>query len=104
MYINFNLFFGEGPNGSRKGHQLWNLAFMLCMVPCGVCAEVDEWEIAPTFSELFANTSITFLKDTVKAVSPSDSGNGYGSLASSASKSAGGTVFLDGGAEVDYDW
>ncbi|CAM6090553.1 unnamed protein product [Calypogeia fissa] len=65
--------------------------------------EVDGWEIAPTFAELLSNTSVKFIKDTVKAVLPYDSRSGNSSQ-TPESKSTGGTVFLDGGDYVDYDW
>ncbi|KAG6551239.1 hypothetical protein Mapa_007165 [Marchantia paleacea] len=65
--------------------------------------EVDEWEIAPTFAELLANTHVEFVKDSVKAVSPSDQVRENGSLASSRG-ATGGTVLLESGTRVDYDW
>ncbi len=66
-------------------------------------AEVDSWEIAPTFKELLLNTSIQFLRDTVKSVQPSNAVNGKPFLATS-DRDVGGTVYLGSGTEVEYDW
>ncbi|CAK9257160.1 unnamed protein product [Sphagnum jensenii] len=65
--------------------------------------EVDSWEIAPTFKELLLNTSIQFLRDTVKSVQPSNAVNGKPFLATS-DRDVGGTVYLGSGTEVEYDW
>ncbi|KAK7399342.1 hypothetical protein VNO78_10524 [Psophocarpus tetragonolobus] len=62
--------------------------------------EVDEWEIAPRFSDLLANTSVQFFKDRVKVLHPSDHWGMYGSKASSC----GGTVHLESGLLIEYDW
>ncbi|XP_057417534.1 alternative NAD(P)H-ubiquinone oxidoreductase C1, chloroplastic/mitochondrial isoform X2 [Lotus japonicus] len=62
--------------------------------------EVDEWEIAPRFSDLLANTSVRFLKDRVKLLHPSDHGGMNGSKASTS----GGTVHLESGLHIEYDW
>ncbi|KAE9602755.1 putative NADH:ubiquinone reductase (non-electrogenic) [Lupinus albus] len=59
--------------------------------------EVEEWEIAPRFSDLLANTSVQFFKDRVTLLQPSDH------LGSNAS-SCGGTVHLDSGLLIEYDW
>ncbi|KAG5029847.1 hypothetical protein AAZX31_05G182200 [Glycine max] len=62
--------------------------------------EVDEWEIAPRFSDLLANTSVQFFKDRVKVLNPSDHWGMNGSKASSC----GGTVHLESGLLIEYDW
>lgn len=61
--------------------------------------EVDEWEIAPRFSDLLANTSVQFFKDRVKVLNPSDHWGMNGSKASSC----GGTVHLESGLLIEYD-
>ncbi|KAL5704394.1 NADH:ubiquinone reductase (non-electrogenic) [Ranunculus cassubicifolius] len=62
--------------------------------------EVDAWEIAPRFSELLANTSVQFVQDRVKTVTPSDhlGRNGTTKLIS------GGKVHLQSGICIEYDW
>ncbi|KAL4391564.1 hypothetical protein HN51_012794 [Arachis hypogaea] len=62
--------------------------------------EVDEWEIAPRFSDLLVNTSVVFLKDRVKCLHPSDNWRTNESKASSC----GGTVHLESGLLIEYDW
>ncbi|CAL5214626.1 unnamed protein product [Lathyrus oleraceus] len=62
--------------------------------------EVDEWEIAPRFSDLLANTGVQFLKDRVKVLKPSDHLGVNGSNASTR----GGTVHLESGLHIEYDW
>ncbi|KAI5384122.1 variant 3, Nuclear pore complex subunit, partial [Lathyrus oleraceus] len=62
--------------------------------------EVDEWEIAPRFSDLLANTGVQFLKDKVKVLKPSDHLGVNGSNASTR----GGTVHLESGLHIEYDW
>lgn len=62
--------------------------------------EVDEWEIAPRFSDLLANTGVQFLKDRVKVLQPSDHLGVNGSNASTH----GGTVHLESGLHIEYDW
>lgn len=59
--------------------------------------EVDAWEIAPRFSDLLANTSVLFHQDKAKLLYPSDH---YGPTQSSL----GGTVLLESGLLVEYDW
>ena len=61
---------------------------------------MDEWEIAPRFSDLLANTSVLFFKDRVKFLHPSDN---YG-MNGSKSSSCGGTVHLESGLLIEYDW
>ncbi|MED6111347.1 Nuclear pore complex subunit [Stylosanthes scabra] len=63
--------------------------------------EVDEWEIAPRFSDLLVNTSIVFFKDRVKCLHPSD--NWRMNESPKASSSAG-TVHLESGLLIEYDW
>ncbi|XP_028786585.1 alternative NAD(P)H-ubiquinone oxidoreductase C1, chloroplastic/mitochondrial [Neltuma alba] len=62
--------------------------------------EVDEWEIAPRFLDLLANTSVQFLQDRVKLLQPSDHFGMDGQPASSC----GGTVHLESGLSIEYDW
>ncbi|ERN00956.1 alternative NAD(P)H-ubiquinone oxidoreductase C1, chloroplastic/mitochondrial isoform X1 [Amborella trichopoda] len=62
--------------------------------------EVDAWEIAPRFSELLANTSVQFFQDKVKRVSPCDNLRKNGSFG----LDSGGTVHLESGVLVEYDW
>jgi hypothetical protein len=63
-------------------------------------AEVDAWEIAPRFSELLANTGIQFLRDRVKMLHPADHLGMNGSTGSCS----GGTVVLESGLLIEYDW
>lgn len=62
--------------------------------------EVDVWEIAPRFSDLLANTGVQFFQDRVKTLHPSDhlGMNGPGSSV------PGGTVLLESGFLIEYDW
>ncbi|KAG8076903.1 hypothetical protein GUJ93_ZPchr0006g43119 [Zizania palustris] len=61
--------------------------------------EVDVWEIAPSFTELLKNTSIQFVKDSVKLLHPSDHfRSGSGGLCT------GGAVHLESGTVIEYDW
>ncbi|CAN8256818.1 unnamed protein product [Cochlearia groenlandica] len=62
--------------------------------------EVDVWEIAPRFSDLLTNTGIQFLRDRVKTLLPCDhlGVNGTGSSVT------GGTVLLESGFNIEYDW
>ncbi|ESW31875.1 hypothetical protein PHAVU_002G275600 [Phaseolus vulgaris] len=62
--------------------------------------EVDEWEIAPRFLDLLANTSVQFFKDRVKVLHPSDH---WGMNVSKTSR-CGGTVHLESGLLIEYDW
>lgn len=70
------------------------------MKVCSSYAEVDSWEIAPRFSELLANTSVQFFKDTVKLLRPSDHLGVNGPTISMS----GGTVLLESGLVIEYDW
>lgn len=62
--------------------------------------EVDAWEIAPRFSDLLVNTTVQFLKDRVKLLSPSDHAGMNGRTVSGC----GGTVQLESGLVIEYDW
>lgn len=62
--------------------------------------EVDTWEIAPRFADLLGNTNVQFLQDRVKSLVPSDH---YG-LAKPPTSGSGGTVHLESGVRVEYDW
>lgn len=65
--------------------------------------EVDLWEVAPLFKDLLAGTSIQFQKDRVKTVLPCD-GLRRSTGGSSTSKDIGGTVLLESGLKIEYDW
>ncbi|RLM54429.1 hypothetical protein C2845_PM10G08490 [Panicum miliaceum] len=61
--------------------------------------EVDVWEIAPSFTELLKNTSVQFVRDSVKLLRPSDHfrrepGESW----------TGGVVHLESGTVIEYDW
>lgn len=58
------------------------------------------WEIAPRFSDLLTNTGIQFLRDRVKTLLPCD---GLG-VNGSQSSVTGGTVLLESGFNIEYDW
>ncbi|KAL4379013.1 hypothetical protein GQ457_02G010180 [Hibiscus cannabinus] len=62
--------------------------------------EVDAWEIAPRFSELLANTGVQFLQDKVKLLHPSD----HWGMNGNKQSSSGGTVLLESGLLIEYDW
>ncbi|XP_057972466.1 alternative NAD(P)H-ubiquinone oxidoreductase C1, chloroplastic/mitochondrial isoform X2 [Malania oleifera] len=61
--------------------------------------EVDTWEIAPRFSDLLENTSIQFFQDRVKFLHPCDH---FG--VSRPEYSSGGTIYLESGLQIEYDW
>ncbi|KAL5555245.1 hypothetical protein UlMin_037481 [Ulmus minor] len=63
--------------------------------------EVDEWEIAPRFSDLLSSTSVLFFQDRVKSLHPSDH---WGMNGPTATSSCGGTVHLESGLLIEYDW
>lgn len=65
--------------------------------------EVDPWEIAPSFTELLKSTSIQFIKDKVKLLQSSDHLDSPGKISLGRS-SSGGTVLLESGVLVEYDW
>lgn len=62
--------------------------------------EVDAWEIAPRFADLLANTGVQFFKDRVKLLCPSDHLGVNGPMTCTC----GGTVLLESGLIVEYDW
>lgn len=62
--------------------------------------EVDEWEIAPRFSDLLANTAVQFFKDRVKSLI---SRYHVGTNGQTVSDSAG-VVHLESGLLLEYDW
>ncbi|PRQ18093.1 putative NADH:ubiquinone reductase (non-electrogenic) [Rosa chinensis] len=62
--------------------------------------EVDAWEIAPRFSDLLANTNVLFFQDKVKLLYPSD----HLVINGPAKSSAGGSVLLESGLLIEYDW
>ncbi|GAA0187068.1 hypothetical protein LIER_34356 [Lithospermum erythrorhizon] len=62
--------------------------------------EVDTWEIAPRFTDLLGSTNVRFLKDRVKSLFPSDNYR----LASPPTFGSAGTVHLESGVRVEYDW
>ncbi|GAY48222.1 hypothetical protein CUMW_110090 [Citrus unshiu] len=62
--------------------------------------EVDAWEIAPRFADLLANTGVQFFKDRVKLLCPSDHLGVNGPMTCTH----GGTVLLESGLIVEYDW
>ncbi|GLT30502.1 hypothetical protein SLA2020_052980 [Shorea laevis] len=62
--------------------------------------EVDAWEIAPRFLDLLTNTDVKFFKDRAKLLHPSDYLVAEGPKGSSCA----GTVLLDSGLLIEYDW
>ncbi|KAH6833487.1 dehydrogenase C1 [Perilla frutescens var. hirtella] len=62
--------------------------------------EVDEWEIAPCFSDLLSNTTVQFFKDRVQSLHPSD----HLGMDVAALSQAAGTVHLQSGLLIEYDW
>lgn len=62
--------------------------------------EVDAWEIAPRFSDLLANTNVLFIQDKVKLLYPSD----HLGMNGPAKSSVGGSVLLESGLLIEYDW
>lgn len=61
---------------------------------------MDEWEIAPRFTDLLASTGVLFFQDNVKSLHPSDH---YG-MNGPAKSSCGGTIHLESGFLIEYDW
>uniref|UniRef100_A0ACD6APB8 Uncharacterized protein n=1 Tax=Avena sativa TaxID=4498 RepID=A0ACD6APB8_AVESA len=61
--------------------------------------EVDVWEIAPYFTELLKNTSVQFVKDSVKLLRPSDH-----LRREPGGSCTGGVVHLESGTVIEYDW
>ncbi|XP_020554212.1 alternative NAD(P)H-ubiquinone oxidoreductase C1, chloroplastic/mitochondrial [Sesamum indicum] len=62
--------------------------------------EVDEWEVAPRFSDLLSNTDVQFFKDRVQSLHPSD----HFQMDGAAMSHAAGTVHLESGLLIEYDW
>lgn len=65
--------------------------------------EVDLWEVAPSFQDLLGATSIHFQQDRVKKVLPCD-GSRRSMSQDSTSKEIGGTVILESGLQIEFDW
>lgn len=61
--------------------------------------EVDVWEIAPYFTELLKNTSVQFVKDSVRLLRPSDH-----LRREPGGSCTGGVVHLESGTVIEYDW
>ncbi|CAN6202103.1 unnamed protein product [Urochloa humidicola] len=61
--------------------------------------EVDVWEIAPSFTELLKNTSVQFVRDSVKLLRPSDHFR-----REPGESCTGGVVHLESGTVIEYDW
>ncbi|KAL6588161.1 hypothetical protein OROMI_001139 [Orobanche minor] len=62
--------------------------------------EVDEWEIAPCFSEVLSRTAVQFLKDKVQSLHPSD----HYAMDGTAVTLSAGVVHLESGLLIEYDW
>ncbi|CAI0455085.1 unnamed protein product [Linum tenue] len=62
--------------------------------------EVDSWEIAPRFSDLLSNTAVQFVQDRVKVLQPCD----HLGINGSAKSNSAGTVLLQSGLLIEYDW
>ncbi|KAL3640477.1 Nuclear pore complex subunit [Castilleja foliolosa] len=62
--------------------------------------EVDEWEIAPRFSDLLSSTTVQFLKDRVRSLHPSD----HYTMDGAAVTNSAGVVHLESGLLIEYDW
>uniref|UniRef100_A0A804UIB7 demethylphylloquinone reductase n=1 Tax=Zea mays TaxID=4577 RepID=A0A804UIB7_MAIZE len=60
---------------------------------------VDIWEIAPSFTELLKNTSVQFVRDSVKLLRPSDH-----LRRKPGEPCTGGVVHLESGTVIEYDW
>ncbi|KAG2605522.1 hypothetical protein PVAP13_4NG089600 [Panicum virgatum] len=60
---------------------------------------VDVWEIAPSFTELLKNTSVQFVRDSVKLLRPSDHFR-----REPGESCTGGVVHLESGTVIEYDW
>ena len=67
-------------------------------------AEVALWEVAPLFKDLLAGTFIQFHKDRVNAVLPRDGKRSFDSNRGLQAKDIGGSVLLESGMKIDYDW
>ncbi|XP_056168602.1 alternative NAD(P)H-ubiquinone oxidoreductase C1, chloroplastic/mitochondrial isoform X2 [Syzygium oleosum] len=62
--------------------------------------EVEEWEIAPRFTDLLASTGVQFFQDRVKLLHPLD----HLGINAPPGSGFGGTVQLESGLFVEYDW
>ncbi|KAL3729111.1 hypothetical protein ACJRO7_033674 [Eucalyptus globulus] len=62
--------------------------------------EVEEWEIAPRFTDLLASTGVQFFQDRVKLLRPMD----HLGINAPPGSGSGGTVQLESGLLVEYDW
>ncbi|KAL0396054.1 UNVERIFIED_CONTAM: Alternative NAD(P)H-ubiquinone oxidoreductase C1, chloroplastic/mitochondrial [Sesamum calycinum] len=62
--------------------------------------EVDEWEVAPRFSDLLSNTDVQFFKDRVQSLHPSD----HFQMDGAAVSYSAGIVHLESGLLIEYDW
>ncbi|CAL1358090.1 unnamed protein product [Linum trigynum] len=62
--------------------------------------EVDSWEIAPRFVDLLSNTAVQFVQDRVKVLQPCD----HLGINGSAKSDSAGTVLLQSGLLIEYDW
>ncbi|KAL0381356.1 UNVERIFIED_CONTAM: Alternative NAD(P)H-ubiquinone oxidoreductase C1, chloroplastic/mitochondrial [Sesamum angustifolium] len=62
--------------------------------------EVDEWEVAPRFSDLLSNTDVQFFKDRVQSLHPSD----HFQMDGAAVSHSAGIVHLESGLLIEYDW
>ena len=60
---------------------------------------MDEWEIAPRFSELLANTEVQFIQDRVKLLHTNDMPTSGGQRNPCA-----GSVQLESDLCIEYDW
>ncbi|KAL1531535.1 Nuclear pore complex subunit [Salvia divinorum] len=65
-----------------------------------ISGEVDEWEIAPYFSDLLSSTTVQFFKDRVQALHPSD----HLRMDAAALSQSAGSVHLESGLLIEYDW
>lgn len=65
--------------------------------------EADLWEVAPLFQDLLRSTSIQFHQGRVEKVLPCH-GSARFMVRDSTSKDIGGTVTLESGLQIEYDW
>lgn len=61
---------------------------------------MEEWEIAPRFSDLLGNTSVQFFRDRVKCLYPSD----HLGMSTATVTGSGGVVHMESGLLIEYDW
>lgn len=62
---------------------------------------MNDWEVAPTFQDLLAPTSVTFQRGSVATVEPNEA---LLMRDGSTGSSGGGAVILDSGDRVEYDY